>query len=103
MTEERIQAIGKALAADDAERKALLEMTPEEAAKALAAKGYDFTAEELGEFGKLVADALPDGELDADSLENVAGGSVTIAILLGATFGTKVAYDIGKAIGGKWW
>ena len=65
MTKERIAAIADALATDDAKRAELLEMTPEAAADALAAQGYDFSAEELGEFGKLVGDTLGDGELDA--------------------------------------
>lgn len=103
MTNERVMAIAEVLGADDAQRKALLEMEPEAAAKALAAKGYDFTADELVEFGKLVADAQAKGELDADALSEVAGGSLTVGALLGITFATKVAYDVGKAVANHVW
>ena len=103
MTNERIKAIAEALGADDEQRKALLAMEPAAAAAALKDKGYDFTEEELVEFGKLVVEATESGELDADKLDEVAGGSVTVGVLLGVTFATKVAYDVGKAIGGRYW
>jgi len=103
MTKERIQAIADALSKDDAERKALLGMEPAAAAEELKKQGYDFTADELIEFGKLVAEATASGELGDDQLENVSGGSITIGVLLGVTFGTKVAYDIGKELGKRFW
>lgn len=103
MTKERIAAIADVLASDDNLRKELLEMEPEAAVKVLLEKGYVFTADELGEFGRLVVDAQAEGELSAEDLENVAGGGVTIITLLGVTFVTKVAYDVGKAIGNRWW
>ncbi|MBQ3011724.1 MAG: hypothetical protein IJD81_11085 [Oscillospiraceae bacterium] len=103
MTKERIQAIADALEKNDDLRKAVLGMEPTDAAEALKKEGYDFTADELIEFSKLVADATAEGELDADSLDSVSGGAVSVAVLLGVTFATKVAYDIGKAIGKKAW
>lgn len=103
MTKERIQAIGAALESNDKMRKAVLGMEPADAASALKDAGYDFTADELVEFGKLVADATVSGELGADDLDSVAGGAITIGVLLGVTFATKVAYDVGKAIGKKVW
>ncbi len=103
MTKERIQAIADVLSADEEQRKALLDMTPTDAAETLKSKGYDFTADELSEFGKMVVEATGSGELDADKLDVVAGGSVSIGVLLGVTFATKVAYDVGKAIGNRVW
>lgn len=103
MTKEKIQAIADALASNDELRKAVLAMEPAEAAGALQKAGYDFSADELIEFGKLVVDATASGELDEDSLDSVTGGAITIGVLLGVTFATKVAYDIGKAIGKHAW
>lgn len=103
MNNERIKAIAEALESNEGLRKAVLAMEPAEAAEALKKEGYDFTADELIEFGKLVSEATASGELDADSLDDVSGGVVTVATLLGAAFVTKVAYDVGKAIGKKAW
>ena len=103
MTKERIQTIADALSKDDAERKALLDMEPADAAEKLKDKGYDFSADELIEFGKVVAEAMESEELDDSRLENVSGGGVSILVLLGVTFGTKVAYDIAKEIGKRFW
>lgn len=104
MTNERIQAIAEALANNDELRKAVLAMEPAEAADALKKEGYDFTADELIDFAKLVADATAEGELDADSLDSVSGGSITVwAAIGGGAFVVKVAYDVGKAIGKNVW
>ncbi len=102
MTTERIQAIAEALEKDEL-RQAVLAMEPEAAAEELKKEGYDFTAEELIEFGKLVADATSTEELNAEDLDSVAGGAVTIVTLLGVTFATKVAYDLGKAVATRKW
>lgn len=102
MTKERIQAIAEALENDEL-RKALLAMEPADAAAELKKEGYDFTADELIEFGTLVADATSTGELNAEDLDSVAGGAVTIVTLLGVTFATKVAYDLGKAVASRKW
>ena len=103
MTNERIQAIAEALDKNDEQRKALLAMEPVAAAEELKKSGYDFTADELIEFAKLVVEATESGELDEEKLDEVAGGAITVAALLGAAFVTKVAYDVGKAIGKKVW
>jgi len=103
MTNERIQAIAEALNKSDEQRKALLALEPAAAAEELKKEGYDFTAEELVEFGKLAVEATEEGELDAEKLDDVAGGVGPIVAALGITFGTKLAYDIGKAIGKKVW
>ena len=74
MTQARINAIAEVLNADEERAKKLVEMEPAAAAEALKALGYDFTAEELIEFGEAAAKANQQGELDADSLDQVAGG-----------------------------
>lgn len=102
MTKERIQAIAEVLENDDLRRE-LLAMEPANAAEELKKNGYDFTAEELIEFGTLVAEATNTGELNAEDLDAVAGGAVTIITLLGVTFATKVAYDLGKAVASRAW
>lgn len=102
MTKERIQAIAEVLENDDL-RKDLLTMEPADAAEELKKKGYDFTADELIEFGKLVAEATSSGELDAEDLDAVAGGAVAALTVLGVGFAIKVAYDVGKAIGKNVW
>lgn len=102
MTKERIQAIAEVLENDDL-RKELLAMEPADAAAEMKKKGYDFTADELIEFGTLVAEATNTGELNAEELDAVAGGAVTIVTLLGVTFATKVAYDLGKAVASRKW
>lgn len=102
MTKERIQAIAEALENDDL-RKALLDMEPATAAEELKKEGYDFTTDELIEFGTLFAEATSTGELNAEDLDSVAGGSVTVVTLLGVTFATKVAYDLGKAVASRKW
>ena len=102
MTKERIQAIAEVLE-DDELRRTLLAMEPTAAAEELKKKGYDFTADELIEFGTLVAKVSSTGELSAEDLDSVAGGAVTVLTLLGITFATKVAYDLGKAIASRKW
>lgn len=102
MIKERIQAIAQILEKDDEQRKALLDMEPAVAAEELRKQGYDFTADELIEFGKLVVSSTNEGELDEAQLENVAGG-FTIVTLLGVSFGAKVVYDIGKELGKRFW
>ncbi len=74
MTQERVNAIAEVLNADEDRAKKLVEMEPAAAAEALKAEGYDFTADELIEFGKILSKANQSGELDSDQLDDVAGG-----------------------------
>lgn len=102
MTKEKIQAIAEALENDEL-RKSLLAMEPAAAAEEFQKNGFNFTADDLIEFGTLVVDASSTGELNAEDLDSVSGGSVTVLTLLGVTFATKVAYDVGKAIANRYW
>lgn len=106
MTKERIQAIGKVLENDE-QRKALLAMEPAAAAEELKKQGYDFTADELIEFGTLVAEATSTGELNAEDLDDVAGGAAAtltvLAALGGGAYLVKLAGDLGKAVANRCW
>ncbi|MCL1919288.1 MAG: hypothetical protein FWG14_13515 [Peptococcaceae bacterium] len=76
LTEERALALTEILNADEARAEILLRLEPEEALKQINAQGNDFTLDELREYGGVVNIAAKQthGELDADSLDNVAGG-----------------------------
>lgn len=96
MTNERIAQITNALMADEAEVKALFELEPADAAKALAKKGYDFTGEELVEYGKILEQEKKSvefgTELTEDVLDNVAGGGLVAAGVAGVLVGYWI-YD----------
>lgn len=91
MTKERIEEISKALMEDESKIKEMFEMTPEDAAKAFAEKGFNFTAEELVEYGdcltKVKAHAETNDELSEGQLDDVAGGSAVATVLFGIAFG----------------
>ena len=84
MTQERINAIAEVLNADEERAKKLIDMEPADAAEALKAEGYDFTADELIEFGEIVAKANQAGELDESKLDNVAGGVIAAGVAIAA-------------------
>lgn len=82
LTLERTETLGKYLTEDPARAKALLDLSAEDAAKKLKDEGYDFTAEELAEFGENLAaasSAAPSGELSEENLQNVSGGVLAAA------------------------
>lgn len=78
MPNERIQAIADVLNNNEEYAKEILTLAPAEAAKVLAAKGYDFTEAELIEFVAEVKKTMSaNGELGEDELEAVTGGCNT--------------------------
>lgn len=92
MTKERSEEISNALLADKNHIRELFELDPEEAAKELAKKGYDFTGAELVEYGDLLTEAKQkldnsDGELNEGQLDDVAGGGLVTTALLGVAVG----------------
>ena len=108
LSNERAEKLSAYLTADIERAKVLLDLTPEEAAEKINADGFDFTADEIKEFGvqlqKVAASQAEEGELSEDALSEVAGGIVISAAVLGAgvalftagvTFGYKVARDRG--------
>ena len=100
MTEERIEKLTNYLREDQEKELVLLQMQPEEACIKIQADGYDYTVDEIIEYGNLVRTvaAQMDDEISEADLEMVAGG-FTLGSLVGAAFAVKVCYDIGKALG----
>ncbi|MCL1917448.1 MAG: hypothetical protein FWG14_03900 [Peptococcaceae bacterium] len=74
LTQERADILTDILNADETRAEALLDLEPEEALKQINALGNDFTLDELHEYGKVLEAASKQGELDAESLDDVAGG-----------------------------
>lgn len=108
LTNERAEMLANYLTADVSKAKELVDLPVEDAVKAINADGYDFKVDELKDFGEILqsvaGNANADGEIDAEALDNVAGGVVVSAAVLGAgvtlfcagvTFGYKVARDRG--------
>ena len=93
MLNERVQAIADVLNSNEDYAKEILTLSPAEAAKALATKGYDFTVEELIEFVEEVKKTMStNGELGEDDLENVTGGcKVCLVIGIGLGIAAVVA------------
>ncbi len=91
MTNERISQITDALMADETNVKSLFELDPSDAANALEQKGYDFTEEELVEYGKILDSekkALESGqELAEEALDDVSGGGLIAAAVAGVIIG----------------
>lgn len=84
MTIDRANTIAKAMGTNEAEVENLLSLAPEVAAEQLNAKGYDFTAQELVEFVEFVkANAVQEGEISEEQLDNVAGGVVAELVFCG--------------------
>lgn len=94
LTIERTELLGKYLQEDVERAKKLLDLDPEEAVAKINADGYDFTVDEVVEFGEHLSNAASD-ELSEESLSEVAGGVVAAAaaavyvacIALGVTVG----------------
>lgn len=97
LDEMKIEEISKVIMDNQSEAKELFSKTPEEALKFMSEKGYDFTIEEIKEYGEMIAKMAkeqPNGELSVDDLDNVAGGKggnvaavVGIALFVGVYFG----------------
>lgn len=99
MTKERIDAISQALVEDEKQIPVLFEMEPEEAAKKLNEKGYDFTKDELMAYAEILEQEAKEknGEIEESALEGVAGGS-----LVGVALGIAVGYWLGSRVGRRW-
>ncbi|MCL1917447.1 MAG: hypothetical protein FWG14_03895 [Peptococcaceae bacterium] len=96
LTQERAAVLTEILNADEARAQTLLALEPDEAVKQINALGNDFTVDELCEYGEKIQAASKQGELDADSLDNVAGGVWWPALLGGAVVagGAGVAWKL---------
>ena len=77
--------------------KKLIALSPEEVQKELAAKGFDFSMEEILAAGKEISELMQktsSGELDEAALENVAGGEIGWNFKTGFVVGAVVAGGI---------
>jgi len=85
LTVERANKLSEFLQADIARAESLAALDPSEAVAQINANGFDFTEVELSEFGDAVraAAAKANGELGVDALDDVAGGSAAVTILVG--------------------
>ena len=107
MNAERVELLSAFLVEDKERAYRLLEMEAEEATAEINANGYDFTVEEIQEYGKkLVSVMNREGELTEESLENVAGGFAIEAAILAAgvtlfVAGLSASVAIGVAIANK--
>ena len=101
LTTERTDLLGKYLQEDVNRAKALLNLSPEEATEKINADGYDFSVDEIIEFGENLKAASAEGELSEESLNDVAGGLVittaAAAVYVSCiTLGLGVGYAAGK-------
>lgn len=91
MTTQRISQITEALLKNESEVPALFELSPADAAAKLAQMGFDFTEEELVEYGKILNEekkqAESGSELSEDALDNVSGGGLLAAAVAGVIVG----------------
>ncbi len=85
LTNDRAEMLAQYLADKKDDSYNLLDLEASEAAAKINADGYDFTADELHEFVEMMEKAAPaEGELDENSLDNVAGGSLALTAAFGA-------------------
>lgn len=102
LTDERAEMIANYLTEDDGRATQLFELFPAEVQKKINADGYDFTLEEIQEFGsklQIVA-ASRNGELSESSLTDVTGGansSFWLGVATGSGIGAAVCFT-GAAI-----
>lgn len=101
LTHERAQVLASYLDADIARARQLVTLTPTSAMNQINADGYDFTTEELEEFGKqLQSAAVRTGELDETELGEVAGGLVIEGVAISCiALGYKIGSDLAKNYG----
>ncbi len=102
MTIETAKKFEEALA-DKEYAAELLKLDPKEAKASLAAKGYEFSDEDLMEMAEAIQKALTqakDGELSENDLEAVAGGGHIGSYVAGVAVGVAVgvgAFAVGIA------
>ena len=99
LTNERAEVLSNYLHADVERAKLLLTLEPDKAVEKINQDGYDFTCEEINDFGEVIRTVASEEEFDEETLDSVSGGSITLGALVGAAFAVKVAYDVGRIIG----
>ena len=102
LTNERANLIGNYLAADKERALALLELSAEKATEKINSDGFDFTIEEISEFGEQMRNAVvtsQEGELSEDALNGVSGGVVVEGVAIACI---SLGFSIGSAIAKNW-
>lgn len=77
--------------------KQIIALSPEDAQKALAERGFDFSMQEIMEAGKEISELMRKtnfGELDEEALSDVSGGAVGWNFKTGFVVGAVVAAGI---------
>lgn len=92
LVKERADLISSYLVMDPERAKILLVMKPDEACEKINADGNDFTIEEITEYGKNLQAAYEkqQSELDESSLDEVTGGVLCTAAVVGIYAGIAV-------------
>jgi len=87
LTKERASTITNFLESDLERAKKLFDLGPDAALKEINAAGNDFTIEEIKGYGEAAKKASVQGELDADALDDVAGGITFAVVRIGIAIG----------------
>lgn len=98
LTNERADLLAAYLDADIQNAKELFELSPADAAIRINANGYDFSVEEITEFGvqlKKAVEMAREGELSEDTLDNVFGGLVVEGVVISCI---ALGFKIGSAL-----
>lgn len=107
LTAERSELLSNFLIQDKERAYGLLEQEAEVAVAKINSYGYDFSVEEVQEFGKQMLQSMnQSGELSEESLESVSGGLVVTAGVLAAGValfgaGLSASVAIGIAVANK--
>lgn len=107
LTAERANLLSNFLVEDKERAYRLLDLEPEAALKEINSNGFDFTIDEVEEFGKQLASLVNEGdELSEEALASVSGGLVVTAGVLAAGValfgaGLSASVAIGIAVANK--
>ncbi len=106
MTDKRIEEISRTLLSNKEETKKILQSNTSEAVAMLNKNGLIINEEELLEYGSILKPVLDQAvsiskgdELSEDDLENVSGGSITLALFVVAMSLALADYQLIKAFG----
>lgn len=104
LTQERIEKLADFLKADVDRANKLAEMSPEEVATVINNEGYDFTVDEIKEFGEGFKAAAAQGELSEENLDQVSGGVILITAAAAKVYLSCVAIGVtlGTGAGTNW-
>lgn len=102
LTNERAEILANYLKENVERSKELADLSPEEAVKSINADGFDFTADEVKEFGdNLKMAVLHADELGEENLDEVSGGLVAAAAGVYLTC-VSIGVTLGICAGSNW-